>query len=173
MKHTIAVLILLLLSILVIAQDKAVKQTIPNDNTVVYPQLNRFLSAEKNRYRLLFSNNNQSDYKCFIELYNNLHRVHKGVKTNPVTFMNGPVIYSVTPFFETTKNANTFYQKNAYINTEPSTATTALQVLGVLGGIAAGAFKHSYIGQDEKRRYNIGSGAIDAYLETMSRQHDK
>lgn len=173
MKNTIIVLIVLLLSIPAFAQDK-----------VAYPKLDSYLQAEKNDHGLLRQvNNKQWNYKHFIELFNSLLHPVKRSTGRPVTFMDGPVLYSAVQPVDINRDMGTLYQRYSAISTEPSAAS---QLLGLAAGIAAGALtKGKYTGVSNPYPYNGGSrypdgsfryldsrAAIEAaYLQSTYRQH--
>lgn len=175
MKNTIAVLIVLLLSSPVFAQDN-----------VVYPKLDSYLQTEKNNHGLLLQANNKHwNYKRFTKLFN--HLLHPGKRSGgrPVTFMDGPVIYSAVQHVDLNRDISTVYVRYSAVSAEPSAAS---QILGLAAGIAAGAFaKGKYTGvynpypyngnsryPDGSFRYLDSRAAIEAaYLQSTFRQHEK
>jgi hypothetical protein len=173
MKNTIIVLIVLLLSIPAFAQDN-----------VAYPKLDNYLKAEKNEHGLLLQANNKKwNYKRFIELFNSLLHPAKRSTGRPVTFMDGPVLYSAVPPVEINRDISTVYARYSAVSTEPS---SALQLLGIAAGITAGALsKGRYTGvynpypyygnskySDGSFRYLDSRAAIEAsYLQSTFRQH--
>ncbi len=165
MKNTIVVLIVLLLYLPVFAQD-----------FVVYTQLDSYLKAEKKNHGLLICTNKQCDYKCFIELYDQQNHTGKKAISRPLTFMDGPAVYSYVPALEINKNTNTLYQRYSASFEEPS---AALQILGLAAGITAGALSHyRYTGVSNPyygtSRYLDSRAAIEAsYLQSTWFQHDK
>lgn len=173
MKNTILVLIVLLLSSPAFAQDN-----------VVYPKLDSYLQAEKNDHGLLLqTNNKQWNYKRFIELFNSLLHPVKRLTGRPVTFMDGPVVYSAVMPVEINRDMGTLYQRYSAVAAEPSAAS---QILGLAAGIAAGALsKGRYTGiynpypsnggsryPDGSFRYLDSRAAIEAaYLQSTFHQH--
>ena len=166
MKNTIAILIVLLLSSPAFAQDN-----------VVYPKLDSYLQAEKNDHGLLRQvNNKQWNYKHFIELFNSLLHPVKRSTGRPVTFMDGPVVYSAVLPVDLNRGGSTLYQRYSAAGTEPS---AALQILGLAAGIAAGALSNGkYTGVSNPYPYNGSFRYLDsraaieaAYLQSTYRQH--
>jgi len=167
MKNTIGVLIAVLFCIPVFAQQDSVKTSnLPGDNRIAYPKLTGFLSTEKKYSGFLHSKNNkQWTSKRFTDLFNQ-HKKGKAESTGRGTFMDGPIVYPFALPPETGRNANTLYQRYVAGYTPPSAATTALQILGLVGGIAAGVID---------QRYNIGNRnttAVDAYLQSTYYHHN-
>ena len=186
MKNTIIVVIGLLLSSPVLAQKNAAKMTGPADDAVVvYSGVNSYLQGEKNNHGLLLqTNNKQWNYNRFIELFNHLLHPAKKSTGQPVTFMNGPVVYSTALPVEISRNANTLYQRYSESIEQASATTVALQILGLAAGITAGAFNPKYTGGpdhypyymsgDNRIRYLDNRAAIEgAYLQSTYHQHDR
>lgn len=173
MKNTITVLIALLLCNPAFAQDN-----------VVYPKLDSYLQAGKNDHGLLLqATHKQWNYKRFIELFNSLLHPVKRSTGRPVTFMDGPVLYSAVMPVDINRDISTVYARYSAVSTEPSAAS---QLLGLAAGIAAGAFsKGRYTGvynpyptnggsryPDGSFRYLDSRAAIEAaYLQSTFRQH--
>lgn len=169
MKNTIMVLILMLLGMPVFAQQDAVKITIlQDDNSDAYPRLINFLRAEKNYRGLLHSNNNKLwTSKRFTDLFNTPDK-SKEATTGRHTFMDGPAVYPTALPLEISRNANSLYQRYSAGIQQPSEATTALQILGIIGGIAATAsLPKKYLGFKNE-------SAVSDYLQsTYFQQHNK
>lgn len=166
MKNTIMVIAVLILSMPVFAQGD-----------VVYPQLDSYLRAEKNNHSLLARiNNTHWNYNRFIELFNRLLHPVKKSSARPVTFMDGPVVYSAALPAEIGRNASTLYHQYSASYAEPS---AALQLLGIAAGIAAGAIYPKYTGvpyypYSDRTRYLDNKAVIEAaYLQSTYHQHDR
>ena len=171
MKNTIIIVLIFLLNMSLFAQNKPVKvKSLPGGNNT---QLN-------NNYHLFFpKNNTKGSAKHFIELYDQQNPVSKKSSARPVTFMDGPVVFSVTPTVEINRNVVTLYQRYSAAGTEPS---AALQLLGLAAGIAtAAAFpknstapNYPYSESAYKTRYLSNLAEIEAaYLRSTYQQHDK
>lgn len=168
MKNAIVVLIAVLLSFPVFAQQESIKiNSLPDVNSFAYPKLISCLRAEKKHSGLLHSKHNELwTSKRFSELFST-NPAGNVIKSGRRTFMDGPAVYPVTFQSEISKNANTLNQRYHAGFTSPSAATTALQILGLIGGIAAGAFD---------TKHNTGNGyksAADDYLQSTYHQHEK
>ncbi len=155
MKNTIVVLIILLLSVSVFAQ---------NDEVVNYPEVNSFLQSEKNNHGLLVCINNKNwNYKRVTELFTRLLHPGKRSATRARTFMDGPRVYSVALPVEISRDARMLYQRYSE-SLEQSSA--ALQILGFVGGITAAAFaakKYYYTGFNNE-------SPLEAYLQSTYHQ---
>ena len=161
MKNTIVVLLVLLLSMPVFAQ---------NDVAVVYPKLDNFLRSEKNNHGLMRClNKKQFDYKRFTELYNQQNHAGKKKSARPVTFMDGPVVFSTALPVEISRDVNTLYQRYS-ADTQPS---GALMLLGFVGGIAAAALLPPDKTRSIGSTYNNNITAIEKYLQSTHYQHDR
>ena len=173
MKNTIIIVLGLLLNMSLFAQNEPVKvSSLHNSNNT---RLN-------NNFHLFFpKNNTRWAAKHFIEMYNQQNRVGKKSPARPVTFMNGPVVFSVTPTVEINRNANTLYQRYSAASKEPS---AALLLLGIAAGITTSAVfpKYSYSTAPYypysesayRTRYLSDRAAIEAaYLQSTYHQHDR
>ena len=151
MKNTIAVLIVLLLSSPLFAQE----------NAVGYGLLNSYLQAEKNNHGLLISKNNAPvDGKRFTKLYNHQHPTNK--KTKRITFMDGPVVFSSTPV-EVSASRDPLALRPASLTKNSS---TALELLGFAAGFVAPALA-------PKTYIPIEPSPVQAYLQSTYRQHQQ
>ena len=171
MKNTIIMVIILLMNMSLFAQNEPVKVSILHNSNN---------TRLKNNFHLFFpKNNTRWDAKHFIEMYNQQNRVGKKSPARPVTFMNGPVVFSVTPTVEINRNANTLYQRYSAAGKEPS---AALLLLGIAAGITTSAAfpKYStapyypYSESAYQTRYLTNLAEIEAaYLRSTYQQHDK
>jgi hypothetical protein len=161
MKNTIVVLIALLLSMPVFAQPDPWKpiNTLFN-NDLFHPKLKSVLGSSKNNHFFLLSNRQQFNLKHFLEIYRP-HQVSIQTSQRRVTFMNGPVMFPSLPA-DMSRSSSPSYQ--GYPPTNPSAALT---ILGMVGGIVAGAVYPSYM----RNTYHNNGTAVEAYLQSTYYQH--
>jgi hypothetical protein len=156
MKITFAILIGLLFAIPIFAQNDSLELTsLHKDHSIDYPQLKKFLTAEKNNYGSLIGMNKPWHSTRFRAVHQQLHPTDK-----LVTFMDGPMIFSSTTV-EISSNSSPHFQRYQLQN---STVSPVLELLGIAGSVIAGIKYPSYIGS-----INHNSGAvIGAYLQSTN-----
>ncbi len=155
MKNIIVVLLLVLASISVSAQDNLAKKPNSSHNKLTYSSLNSLLSSGKKH----------SCYKTRTasELIAIYRAQHAGSirSTRHITLMYGSTIFTAT------REMNNTYHPQRYlpVNAAP---LAALELLGVIAGPIVSSFYPSYI----RSIYHNSGSAIAAYLQSTYTQHE-
>jgi hypothetical protein len=162
MKNTIVVLTVLFLNMQMFAQPYLGKPANTSfNNDLFHTKLKSVLRPANNNNFLLLSNHKQFDFKRFLEIYR-LHQKGMLTNTKKVTFMDGPVMFPIS-YSDNSQKATISYQ--SYSSTNPNIPLT---ILGIVGGIVAGAAYPSHI----INQYP-SNDATEAYLKSTYHQHHK